>query len=149
MAAKKKSRRKSASKKRARSAAVTASSKPAPRGRRADPVETERRVAMMARVDAGELDNRAAAAELGLKLGTWQVWQWSHKSRTGGGGGRRRKKATRKASKRAARQMTALAADVSGLEQTLTQVRDLAAFAQRLKRVLRELLAEVEGKVPG
>jgi hypothetical protein len=76
------------------------------RGRKADPAETARRVAMLGRVQAGELNNAAAARELGITVGAWGVWksgylkrtgQWSAEAWTAGSPGERSRRAGRAA----------------------------------------------------
>ncbi|MBK9386612.1 MAG: hypothetical protein IPN34_17505 [Planctomycetes bacterium] len=60
----------------------------------ATPTDTDRRLAMLARVERGELDHSAAAKELGLTPGVWGLWR----ARQARGQGKKpvAKKATRK-----------------------------------------------------
>lgn len=144
--------RKKKSTKKASAGKESAASTPGRRGRKVDPEMLQTRLAVLERVEKGEIDNQQAAKELGLNYGTWQVWKSNHKKRTGGGGSRRkaktaaRKTATRSASPASARQV---AGDLQALEQVLSQLKGIATFGKGLKSRLRDLLDYVEGQFPG
>jgi hypothetical protein len=73
------------------------------------------RLAMLARVNAGELDHSAAAKELGLTPGVWELWWAKLAKGQGDGGGKAKAKPA--ARKRAARK----AARKGGLEAGLIE----------------------------
>ncbi|MBK9386028.1 MAG: hypothetical protein IPN34_14550 [Planctomycetes bacterium] len=122
------------------------------RGRKADPDETARRVAMLGRAQAGELNNAGAAKALGIKLGAWGVWKSNYQKRTGGGA---KPAARRGRPPGAARQgrppgMTAAhSSPTVGLAGIVAQLEGLRRFGEELKAQVRALIEMVEGRFPG
>ncbi|MBK9386070.1 MAG: hypothetical protein IPN34_14760 [Planctomycetes bacterium] len=109
------------------------------RGRKADASETARRVAVLERVQAGELNNAAAARELGIKVGAWGVWKGGYLKRTGGGKqGRPPGKAAIRAS-----------APTGGLAGIVAQLEGLQSFGEELKVRVRAMVELVERRLPG
>jgi hypothetical protein len=85
--------------------------------------ENARRAALLARLDAGELTNAEAAAELGITVGAWSSWKTSH-------------------TKRAARPVTddARASRDPNVVKRLARLDELERFGTELKQRLRDLL---------
>lgn len=166
-------RRKKASKKvsadTAESAAATGGGV---RGRKADPVETARRVAVLKRVEGGEISNNQAADELGLKIGTWAVWKSNYLKRQGGGKAKVKAKAAKaakpaKAAKapkakggdalkaaraakaaKAAKAASTGAPSLAGLQDLVAHLQGVQEFGQALKAQLQQLADLVERQFP-
>jgi hypothetical protein len=114
------------------------------RGRKANPAETDRRVAMLGRVQDGELNNPAAARELGIKVGAWGVWKSGYLKRAGG----KRTPAFRRV--RPPGTVTTRASASSGsLASIVAQLESLQRFGEELKVRVREMVALAERRFPG
>jgi hypothetical protein len=162
-------RRKKASKKASADTAATAAASGGVRGRKADPVETARRVAALKRVESGEISNNQAADELGLKIGTWAVWKSNYLKRQGGGKAKPKAAKAAKAAKapkakrgdalkaaRAAKAAKAAKAtattgtgSLAGLQDLVAHLQGVQEFGQALKAQLQELADLVERQFPG
>lgn len=123
------------------------------RGRKADAAETARRVAMLERVQAGELNNAAAAWELGRNLGTWAVWKSGYLTRSGGGakpaarrgrppGSARRPRPPAKATTRAS-------APTDFLAGVVAQLEGMQRFGKELRERTRAMIDLVERRFSG
>jgi transposase len=164
-------RRKKASKKAsadtAESAAATGGGV---RGRKADPVETARRVAVLKRVEGGEISNNQAADELGLKIGTWAVWKSNYLKRQGGGKAKAKAAKAAKPAKaakapkakrgdalkaaraakaaKAAKAASTGAPSLAGLQDLVAHLQGVQEFGQALKAQLQQLADLVERQFP-
>jgi hypothetical protein len=115
------------------------------RGRKADAAETARRVAMLGRVQAGEMNNAEAAKVLGISDAAWAAWKSYYLKKAGGAKlaarrGRPTKAAT--AAQRPARPANPLAGLVAQLE-------GLRRFGAELRERVRAIEALVEAQFPG
>ncbi|MBL8896613.1 MAG: hypothetical protein JNM84_03250 [Planctomycetes bacterium] len=152
-------RRKKGSKKASAGAADAAVGGAGSRGRKADPVETARRVEALKRVEAGEINNNEAADSLGLKIGTWAVWKSNYLKRQSGGGKAKAKAAKApkaaaapKAAKAAkagkpgktAKAASAGTANLDSLQGLVAHLQGVQSFGQELKAQLQSLLDLVE-----
>ncbi|MBK9386030.1 MAG: hypothetical protein IPN34_14560 [Planctomycetes bacterium] len=121
------------------------------RGRKADPAETARRVAMLERVQAGELNNAAAATALGIKLGAWGVWKSGYLKRTGSA-----KPAARQGrppgSARLGRppgRTSGRVAPADSLAELVTQLEGLQSFGEELRDRVRAMAELARRQFPG
>ncbi|MBK9383446.1 MAG: hypothetical protein IPN34_01280 [Planctomycetes bacterium] len=146
-------RRKKASKKAAAASAETAPA--AGRGRKADPVETARRVEALKRVEAGAINNNQAAEELGLKIGTWAVWKSNYMKRQSGSKAKAKAAkaptaakapAAPKAAKsgKSAKAAAAGSANLSSLQALVDHLQGVQEFGEALKAQLQSLANLVE-----
>lgn len=107
---------------------------------------------MLGRVQAGELNNAAAAKALGIKVGAWGVWKSNYQKRAGGAkpaarrcrppGSARRDRPPGKATTRAS-------APSSSLAGVVEQREGLRRFGEKLRERVREMVELVEQKFPG
>jgi hypothetical protein len=122
-----------------------------PRGRKADPAETARRVAMLGRVQAGELNNARAAKELGIKIGAWGVWKSGYLKRTGGAKPARRGRPPVPARRgRPPGKATTRASTPTGsLAGIVAQLEGLQSFGDELRERVGAMAEMVERRFPG
>ncbi len=90
---------------------------------------------MLGRVQAGELNNAAAAKALGIKVGAWGVWKSGYQRRTG----------STKVARRGRQQMT----PENPLAGLLAQLEGLQRFGEELRDRVRAMAELVEGRFPG
>ncbi|MBK9387302.1 MAG: hypothetical protein IPN34_21005 [Planctomycetes bacterium] len=111
------------------------------RGRRADPAETARRVSMLERVQAGEVNNAAAAKDQGIKVGAWGAWKSGYLKRSGGG--------AKKRGSPPGRITTRASAATDGLAGVIAQLDGLRRFGEELRERISAIVELVEQKFPG
>jgi hypothetical protein len=121
------------------------------RGRKANPAETARRVAMLERVQAGELNNAQAGKDLGIKVGAWGVWKSGYLKRAGGGAGKRGRPSAAPArrGRPPGRATTRASAPTGSLAGVVEQLEGLRRFGEELRERVRAMVELVERRFPG
>jgi hypothetical protein len=123
-----------------------ASVEPAGKGRGGRPFNVEknaRRAALLARLNAGELTNAEAAAELGIKVSAWSSWKGLHRKRMGAEPRKMAGNAAR-AGKRGRPEDKAEIGGAGDLAQRLARLDQLERFGRELKQRLRDLVRLVD-----
>jgi transposase-like protein len=120
------------------------------RGRKADAAETARRVAMLERAQAGELNNAEAAKELGIKVGAWGVWKSGYLKRAGGGARKRgRPPGSARLGRPPGKATTRASASTGGLAGLVAQLEGLRRFGEELRERVGAMAELARRQFPG
>jgi hypothetical protein len=114
------------------------------RGRPANVQEAARRAAVLKRVQAGELNNAAAAKGLGISDAAWAAWKSYYLKRTGGKKVTRRGRPTKATT--AAQRPERPASPLAGL---VAQLEGLRRFGEELRDRVRAMVELVDRRFPG